>query len=185
MSEANLPYNLTRRAFLVTAAGFAASSALFGPTRTLALTERPHPLSLYNTHTGERLEMDFHPRTCSPQALQRINNFLRDFRTGETHPIDTKLFVMLSEIQRLGKSSGTYEIISGFRSMSTNTKLRKSNSGVAQKSLHMSGRAIDVRLSDLKTTKLRDLARSLKSGGVGYYAKSDFVHIDTGRVRSW
>jgi uncharacterized protein YcbK (DUF882 family) len=178
-------YNLTRRAFLVTTASFAASCALFGPTRTLAMTERPHPLSLYNTHTGECLEIQFQPRLCDPQTLQQLNHFLRDFRTGEVHPIDTKLFSLLCMIQQLGESSGTYEIISGYRSKATNAKLRKSSSGVAKKSLHMTGRAIDVRLSDLKTTTLRDLACSLKSGGVGYYSQSDFVHIDTGRVRTW
>lgn len=185
MAEVHLHYNLTRRAFLVTAASLASSFALFGPTRTLAMTERSHPLSLYHTHTGEVLELDFHPRLCNSSTLKRINHFLRDFRTGEVHPIDTKLFVMLCMIQQLGESTGTYEIVSGYRSRVTNANLRKSSSGVAKKSLHMSGRAIDIRLGDLKTSRLRDLARSLKSGGVGYYSQSDFVHIDTGRVRSW
>jgi uncharacterized protein YcbK (DUF882 family) len=178
-------YKLTRRAFLVSAAGMATSCALLGPTRTLAMTESPHPLSLFHTHTGERLEIDFHPRLCTTHTLNRINHFLRDFRTGEVHAIDTKLFVVLCSIQQAVGSNGTYEIISGYRSKATNAKLRKSSSKVAKKSLHMSGRAIDIRLSDLKTIKLRDLARSLKSGGVGYYADSDFIHIDTGRVRSW
>lgn len=178
-------YKLTRRSFLAAAASFATSYALFGPTRTLAMTEGPHPLSLYHTHTGECLEIDFHPRLCNPSTLNRINHFLRDFRTGEVHPIDTKLLVMLCSIQQAGESSGTYEIISGYRSQATNAKLRKSSSKVAKKSLHMSGRAIDIRLNDLKTIQLRDLARSLKSGGVGFYADSDFIHIDTGRVRIW
>jgi len=185
MSEIYQRCNQARRAFLFAAASIAASCAVLGPTRTMALTQRPHPLSLYHTHTGECLEMDFHPQSCSPAALKRLNHFLRDFRTGEVHPIDTKLFGMLCTIQQLAESSGTYEIISGYRSVSTNARLRKSSSGVAKKSLHMSGRAIDIRLSDVKTGKLRDLARSLKRGGVGYYAQSDFIHIDTGRVRSW
>lgn len=185
MSELYQRYNTSRRAFLITAASFVTSLAVLGPVRALAATERPHPLSLYHTHTGERLEMEFHPRLCSPHTLQRLNHFLRDFRTGETHPIDTKLFDMLCKIQKLGKSSGTYEIISGYRSKSTNARLRKSNAGVAKKSLHMSGRALDVRLTDVKTSTLRELACSLESGGVGYYAQSDFVHIDTGRVRRW
>ena len=178
-------YQLTRRTFLVTAASLATSFALFGPTRTLAMTGDPHPLSLYHTHTHEGLEIDFHPRFCDPQTLDRINHFLRDFRTGEVHAIDTKLLVMLCLIQQAGGSRGTFEIISGYRSKATNDKLRKSSSKVAKKSLHMSGRAIDIRLTDLKTIKLRNLARSLKSGGVGYYADSDFIHIDTGRIRSW
>ena len=178
-------YTLTRRSFLVTAASFATSFALYGPTHTLAMTGDPHPLSLYNTHTGECLEIDFHPRLCDPHTLDRINHFLRDFRTGEVHAIDTKLLVILCSIQQMGDSSGTFEIISGYRSQATNAKLRKSSSKVAKKSLHMSGRAIDIRLRNLKTSKLRDLARSLKSGGVGYYADSNFIHIDTGRVRTW
>ena len=178
-------YTLSRRAFLVTSASFATSFALFGPTRTLAMAEGPHPLSLYHSHTGESLKIEFHPRLCNPQTLNRINHFLRDFRTGEVHTIDPNLLVMLCSIQQIGGSSGTFEIVSGYRSKVTNAKLRKSSSKVAKKSLHMSGRAIDIRLSDLKTTKLRDLARSLKSGGVGYYADSNFIHIDTGRVRTW
>lgn len=185
MSEIYQRCNQNRRGFLFAVASFAASCAVLGPTSTMALTERPHPLSLYHTHTGECLELDFHPQSCSPATLQQLNRFLRDFRTGEVHPIDTKLFVMLCKIQQLAKSSGTYEIISGYRSVATNARLRKSSSGVAKKSLHMSGRALDIRLTDVKTGKLRNLARSLKKGGVGYYAQSDFVHIDTGRVRSW
>jgi len=178
-------YKLTRRSFLAAAASFATSYALFGPTRTLAMTEGPHPLSLYHTHTGECLEIDFHPRFCNPPPLNRINHFLRDFRTGEVHPIYTKLLVMLCSLLQAGGRSGTYAILSGYRSPATTAKFRTSSSKVAKKSLHMSGRAIDIRLNDLKTIQLRDLARCLNSGGVGFYADSDFIHIDTGRVRIW
>jgi len=178
-------YILTRRAFLIGAASIATSCALFGPSRTFAMTEKPHPLSLYHTHTGEFLDLDFHPRLCTPHTLKRIDHFLRDFRTGEVHSIDPELLVVLCVIQQEVGSSGTYEIISGYRSKTTNAALRKLSSGVAKKSLHMRGRALDIRLSDLETSTLRDLARSLKFGGVGYYASSDFIHIDTGRVRSW
>ena len=178
-------YQQTRRAFLAGAASFATALALSGPGHALALMRDTHPLSLCHTHTGESIKIDFHPRFYDPQTRTRINHFLRDFRTGEVHAIDPKLLHMLCLIQKAGGSRGTYEIISGFRSKATNDSLRKSSSKVAKKSLHMSGRAIDIRLTDMKTSTLRNLARSLKSGGVGYYADSDFIHIDTGRVRSW
>jgi uncharacterized protein YcbK (DUF882 family) len=151
----------------------------------LAKHEKTHLLSFYHTHTGERMEVEYHPRSCSPELLSQINYFLRDFRTGEVHPIDQRLLAILCMLQDSTQTSGAYEIISGYRSPSTNSKLRKTSSGVAKKSLHMKGQALDIRITDFNTAKLRDLAIALRRGGVGYYAKSDFVHLDTGRVRFW
>lgn len=110
---------------------------------------------------------------------------MRDFRTGDIHPIDTRLINMLCHLQMTSSSSGTFELISGYRSPATNMKLRQTSNGVAKKSLHMQGRAIDIRLTDVPTDKLRSIACSLKQGGVGFYPKSDFIHLDTGRTRAW
>lgn len=142
-------------------------------------------MSFYHTHTGERLNVDYSCNGCALSTLNKLNAFLRDFRTGEMHPIDPALFDILYGIQQESGSSGVIEIISGYRSVKTNNQLRSKSSGVAKKSLHMKGMALDIRLTDVKTRDLRDVAISLRQGGVGYYAKSDFVHIDTGRVRTW
>lgn len=174
---------LSRRTFLTLSSRCAFGMCLMTSVPCLG---RPIPgssLSLYHTHTGEKLTLDM--RDNSPETLSSINRFLRDFRTGEVHPIDARLLAVLSRIQEISGSAGTFEIISGFRSAKTNDMLRKNSNGVAKKSLHMSGRALDIRLTDLNTKELRNIALSLKQGGVGYYPKSDFVHIDTGRVRTW
>ena len=121
-----------------------------------------------------------------PEAFDRINRFLGDFRTGEIHTIDPALMDSLYDIQAAaGNENGIFEVISGFRSLSTNTKLSGRSSGVAKRSLHMSGRAIDVRLAGTDTGKLRDLSIALQRGGTGYYPQSDFIHVDTGRFRCW
>ncbi len=118
------------------------------------------------------------------KALAQINQYLRDFRTDEVYPIDPGVLDILWEVQReLGGS--TYEIISGYRSPKTNQALRSRSGGVAKRSLHMKGKAVDIRLTGKRTRTVRDCAVALKCGGVGYYAKSDFVHLDTGRVRTW
>jgi uncharacterized protein YcbK (DUF882 family) len=143
-------------------------------------------LHLFNTHTGEDLELCyFRDGKLVQEACRRLDRLLRDFRSGEVHTIDTRLFDMVHTLQtRLGHR-GRVEIISGFRSPATNEKLRRRSTGVARRSLHMQGKALDIRLSAFDTAQLRDAALALQAGGVGYYGKSDFVHIDTGRVRHW
>ncbi|HLE65999.1 MAG TPA: DUF882 domain-containing protein, partial [Burkholderiales bacterium] len=108
----------------------------------------------------------------------------RDFRTGETHPIDPRLLDTLNVLCALC-GGGVFEVISGYRSPKTNAMLRGAGGGVAEHSLHVEGRAIDLRLTGFRTARLRDAAIALGRGGVGYYPKSDFVHLDTGRVRNW
>ena len=143
-------------------------------------------LAFRHTHTDERLHLAFRNRHGYIQpALNRIDWLLRDFRTGESTRMDPQLYDML---HALGVACGgdTFEIISGYRSPVTNTMLRKTRGGgVAKRSLHMDGRAIDVRLQGVSCARLRDLALTAGRGGVGYYHRSDFVHLDTGRVRSW
>jgi uncharacterized protein YcbK (DUF882 family) len=146
----------------------------------------PRALSMVSTHTGERLEVRyFEGGQYLPGALTRLNRLLRDHRSGDITAIDPRLFDQLHALARCADCTPNYEIISGYRSPATNEKLRHGSSGVASRSLHMDGRAIDVRLKGLSSARVRDLALSLKGGGVGYYQKSDFVHLDTGRVRSW
>ncbi len=146
---------------------------------------QPENLSFYNDHTRESFDLCRISGTCPPTIRQEFNIFLRDFRTGDVHPIDFRLVHILQRIQKIAASSGVFHVISGYRSPKTNKYLRGKSSGVAKRSLHMRGQAIDLRLSGLPTCDLRDIAISLKAGGVGYYAESDFVHLDTGRFRTW
>ena len=145
----------------------------------------PH-LAFRHTHTEERLRVAFRNRHGYIQpALQRMDWLLRDFRTGESTRMDPRLYDMLHALS-LACGGDTFEIISGYRSPTTNTMLRKTRGGgVAKRSLHMDGKAIDIRLVGVDTARLRDAALALGAGGVGYYPDSDFVHIDTGPVRSW
>jgi uncharacterized protein YcbK (DUF882 family) len=143
-------------------------------------------LAFYHTHTRECLEITYCRKgKYDPKALHQINRYLRDFRTGEVHPIDPEILDILWQIQQDIGCDSTYEIISGYRSPKTNEKLRHRSNGVAKRSLHMQGKALDIRLTGKKTRTVRDCAIALEAGGVGYYAKSDFVHVDTGRVRRW
>jgi uncharacterized protein YcbK (DUF882 family) len=143
-------------------------------------------LSFYHTHTNKTLDITYaRSGIYDPLALERVNYFLRDFRTEEVHPIDPGVLDILWRIQQNLGCNGTYEVVSGYRSPATNGALRGRNKGVAKRSLHMEGKAIDIRLTGADTCRISDCAIALKSGGVGYYAKSNFVHIDTGRVRTW
>lgn len=143
-------------------------------------------LSFYHTHTSESLTVTYYrDGEYVADALEEMNRFLRDFRTGDDTTMNPAVFDILHEIQLESGSTGTYEIISAYRSPATNEMLRGKSSGVAKNSQHLLGNAIDVRLTDLDTAKLRDVALSLERGGVGYYRESDFVHVDTGRVRQW
>lgn len=143
-------------------------------------------LSFYHTHTRQSLDVAYFRHGMYDQAaLRQINHYLRDFRTGEVHTIDRRLLDVLWDIQQDMGYKGTFEVISGFRSPATNKKLRKNSVGVAKKSLHMQGRAIDIRFSEAPTRYVQQCAIAMQCGGVGYYPKSDFVHIDTGRFRTW
>jgi len=143
-------------------------------------------LSFRHTHTGEELSVVYWADgEYVPVALDRINKFLRDFRTDDVTQIEPETLDFLYDLYVATGSEGVYEVIAGYRSPTTNAKLRKQGRDVAKGSLHMQGRAIDVRLTDVDSAKLRDVALEMKRGGVGYYKASDFVHIDNGRVRRW
>ena len=148
----------------------------------------PRALRFEHTHTGEKLALTYAVGDqYVASALDRIAYFLRDFRNGATHVIDPAL---LDQLHLLGSSTATqapFQVISGYRSPATNAMLRREGHGVAAQSLHLRGQAIDIRLADVALSDLRDAALSLRAGGVGFYPSSgsDFVHIDTGRVRRW
>ena len=159
---------------------------LLGPISSLQPAEDVRKLSFYHTHTSEELSVTFYVGgQYDVAALRELNHFLRDFRTGDEIEIDPGVFDLLFEIQQNSGSTGVYQVISAFRSPATNEMLRSTSGAVARNSQHLLGKAIDVRLTDLDTATLRDIALSLKRGGVGHYSESDFVHVDTGRVRRW
>lgn len=143
-------------------------------------------LAFRHTHTDERLRTLYRNRSGYVEpALQRLNWLFRDFRTHEVAHMDPRLYDILHALS-VSCGGDTFEIISGYRSPRTNNMLRRTGGGgVAKRSLHMDGKAIDIRLVGCDTARLRDAALELGAGGVGYYPESDFLHIDTGPVRSW
>ncbi len=143
-------------------------------------------LKFYHTHTGKVLEVTYYRQgEYDPDALAMIRVYLADWRDGKQQDLDPELMDILWRIQLTTGNANTWEVISAYRSPQTNELLRSRSSGVAKKSQHLAGNAIDVRLRGLDLEALRNTARSLKLGGVGYYPGSDFVHVDTGRVRYW
>lgn len=187
MNTMRHPHRIARRRFLQGSAGLAAAGLLPlpQPARANALSERA--LSLVHTHTRERIELVYAVAdSYVDTALGALNRFLRDHYSGDIGRIDPRVFDLLHQVRRLVGGDRPYEVISGYRCPTTNSTLRNTRGGgVARNSLHMEGRAIDVRLPGVPLADLRDAAVSLKAGGVGYYAGQQFIHIDTGRVRQW
>jgi uncharacterized protein YcbK (DUF882 family) len=144
-------------------------------------------LQLDHTHTGEKISLVYASAgQYLPQALQQLNHFLRDHYTGEVGTIDPGLLDLLHAVQVSLGAPQPFQVISGYRCPQTNDRLRSTRGGgVAKRSLHMDGKAIDVRIPGVPLTDLRDAALTLKTGGVGTYMRDQFVHVDTGRVRSW
>ncbi len=179
----------TRRRFLRhSAVHLAAAGALPGIAKSArASSPGTRALAFSHTHTQERIDLVYaRDRDYVPAALGSLNHFLRDHYTGEVGTIDPRMFDLLHEVQSAFGGRRTFEVISGYRGPATNARLRRAAAGgVAPHSLHLEGRAIDVRLPGVPLAELRDAALSLRGGGVGYYPREQFVHIDTGRVRSW
>ena len=177
---------MNRRQFI--RMGLCASAGMLLPCPALGRIHTPPEkvLLFHHTHTGERLQFSYgRPGSYDRKTLARINYFLRDFRTGDIHSIDPALLDILCIINDTFGGSSIFEVISGYRSPKTNAALRTRSSGVARRSLHMKGQAIDIRLRGVQTAQVRDCALDIRCGGVGYYPASDFVHVDTGRVRHW
>jgi len=180
--------NYKRRQFILKAVQAVAGCLL--PSTLLAAAPPAYgnarSLSFYSLHTREHLKVCFfRDGRYQPQALQQIDYILRDHRTGEIKPIQRPLLALLFELSQQLKPAARFHVISGYRSPTTNAKLRERSSGVAGGSLHMQGKAIDIRVPGLAASELHQICLELKKGGVGYYPKSDFVHVDTGRVRYW
>lgn len=143
-------------------------------------------ISFRNAHTGESFNGVYRiGDRYLPDAFDRINYVLRDFRTKEVFPMDPRVIDLVKVLQDKSRSSAPIEVLSGYRSPKTNSMLRGASGGVARNSYHMYGQAMDIRIPGFNTRKLRDLAKRERVGGVGFYARSNFVHVDTGDVRSW
>ncbi|HSD59720.1 MAG TPA: DUF882 domain-containing protein [Burkholderiales bacterium] len=146
----------------------------------------PRSIAFQHTHTGESLSRVYAVGDdYLPDALRAVNHLLRDHRANLIYPIDPALLDQLHSLAAVTGTSQPFQVICGYRSEATNEMLRARSRGVAQHSLHPLGQAIDIRLADIPLPDLRDAALSLKAGGVGYYAGSNFIHVDTGRVRRW
>jgi uncharacterized protein YcbK (DUF882 family) len=168
--------------------GLAAAATGLAPARSWAALQpaSDRSLSFFNTHTNETLTATYWRNgTVDRGALHDINFILRDFRAREVFPIDMKLLDLLSELHQRTGTRQPFQVISGYRSPRTNAMLAAESSGVATRSLHMDGKAIDIRLADVDLRKLHATAVAMKLGGVGMYPQSNFVHVDTGRVRYW
>jgi uncharacterized protein YcbK (DUF882 family) len=171
--------------FLLCLLGFCAGRAAPGGVNSSGREERH--VTLYNTHTGERLEIVYRRGDqYIPSALAQLDYFLRDHWTGEVRHFDPRLYDILSDLATaVGRPGGEMDIVCGYRTAESNAALRARTSGVAKNSLHIQAEAIDLRMPGVKTEELRRAALALHRGGVGYYPHSDFIHVDTGRVRQW
>ena len=178
-----------RRRFL--ALGAAALALPFASRLSAFASPEPLPadrdLSFYNIHTGESEAVEYCRNGCLvPDSLQKVNHILRDTRSGEIKDIDVDLLDLLVRLGRTLPAEGPFHVISGYRSKATNEYLRKTGGGgVAANSLHLVGKAIDIRVPGVALRDLYRKAVGLKGGGVGIYPGSDFVHVDVGRVRTW
>lgn len=172
---------------LLLLSGQTAQSRVAAPLKTPVQGAQERGLLLYNTHTGERIEIVYSRGDhYIPSALGKLDYFLRDHRTGDVRHFDPHLYDILYDLSSsIGQPGGEIDIICGYRTASTNESLRAHTSGVAKNSLHIQAEAIDLRMPGIDTRKLRKAALALRRGGVGYYPHSDFIHVDTGRVRQW
>jgi len=183
--NSNNVFHPSKRLFMQGALGAVVtvnSSALFAsipPTQEKCIEIR-------NLHTGESIKTTFWANgEYLNDELQTMNKVLRDHRSNDVHPMDPALFDLLHALQQSVGVSGAFQIISGYRSEETNQMLRNNSTKVARRSLHMRGKAVDIRLPGCDLERLQASALALKAGGVGYYPRSNFIHVDTGRVRFW
>lgn len=175
---------VSRRRFL--RLGSLGAVTLLVSARHAAADASARTLAFRNLHTDEFIELVYRvDGRYAPDALTRIDWLLRDYRTGDVHEIDRSLLDLLSALRGALETREPFEVISGYRSAATNARLVATTSGVARGSLHVAGMAIDIRLPGRSLETLRAAATSLRGGGVGYYPRSDFVHVDVGRVRYW
>lgn len=178
----------TRRRFLMAASGSTGLCAFPAVARAITLgSALERDLSMNHTHTHEKIQLTYAVGSrYVPEALTGLDHFLRDHYSGLIGSMDPGLYDIMYALRVSLKARSPYQIISGYRSPHTNERLRaRGGGGVARRSLHMDGKAVDLRIPGVPLKELRDAALELRSGGVGYYPGSDFVHVDTGKVRSW
>lgn len=167
-------------------AAMAAASFVMAPAIAQIQPRGERVLTFENLHTGEKLKTTYWANgTYIKDNLADINHILRDFRTNDVMPIDPKLLNLLYALKLKVNSNKPFGIISGYRSPATNTMLNANSSGVASRSLHLEGKAIDISVPGQNLAGLHQAALALRGGGVGYYPGSGFIHMDTGRVRFW
>lgn len=191
--ERHVPFRRLLCAALIVGGALLVSSTLL--IRPAAASKAAEPsagapsyrLRMFHTHTGESIDVVYRKgETYIPQALNELNNFLRDHRTGDVHIYDPRLFDLLTALEKqVGQPEAVIDVICGYRTPWSNAFLREHSAGVALHSLHMEAEAIDIRIPGISTLTLRNAALALHLGGVGYYPRSEFVHVDVGRVRQW
>jgi len=175
-----------RRGFLALGLGFAALAVSGSPVEAAVRRLPERSIQLLNTHTGETLKTVFWGEgRYQPRAIAQISRLLRDHRSGAIHPIDPRLLDLIVAVQNRVGAKGAVHIISGYRSPATNAIMAAFSDGVATNSLHTKGKAVDIRLPGHSVRHIGRAARTLRAGGVGLYPDSDFVHIDTGPIRTW
>ncbi len=184
------PPHSQRRQFLKTSSSLIVTGAMFTigtSTARANIGSGVRQISLDNLHTNEKITLAYaEGDRYIPAAMQRLNRFLRDHYSGVVGHMDPTLFDLVNKVRASLNTDVAIEVISGYRDPHTNERLRKTRGGgVAKKSLHMVGQAMDLRLKGVPLDELRDAAKELALGGVGYYPRDGFVHMDTGRVRSW
>jgi uncharacterized protein YcbK (DUF882 family) len=182
-----IPWRLCVAAAMFSLMAAGPASAQPRTPQILQAAPEEHRLMLYNTHTAERIAIVYRRgEQYVPGALAKLDYFLRDHQTNEVRHFDPRLYDILSDLTAsVGRPNGEIDIICGYRTPSTNESLRAHTTGVAKNSLHIQAEAIDLRMPDIDTLKLRKAALALRRGGVGYYPHSDFIHVDIGPVRQW
>jgi uncharacterized protein YcbK (DUF882 family) len=175
-----------RRRQILAGAGALVAAPFSQALAKVATPDSRRSVALDNIHTGEKLRAEYWADgEYDSAALSQVNHVLRDYRNGEVHAIAPALLDLLWVLRAQLGATAPYEVISGYRSPETNARLHAESSGVAAKSLHMQGMAIDIRVADRSLADLHSAALGLRAGGVGYYPGPDFVHVDVGRVRRW
>jgi len=184
--NSDTPLIISRRSFTSSSLGLA-SAALVFPKILRATTQESKHLKLYNVHTAEWFKgLVWEKGEYIPEALTEIKKLFRDRRSGEQKDIDPALLNLLHQIQNKVEGKQVLDIVCGYRSKKTNEKLRKIKKGVAKNSYHIQGKAVDLYMRQTRLKELRDIAKSFQAGGVGYYPKSNFVHVDVrGRPAYW